>query len=128
MATATCNKDGIDECILGRPIHFDLGVVQVEPEVTQFLIAHGTPVEVLLAKHERLIPSEAMEATDHYQNLAAAPKKRMVLSVYRVGERLIWIETADGHTQTHVQSGHSLEDLLPPAATSLKDCFHNLFH
>ena len=103
MSKKTETTSALDELIRDRPIQFDCGQVPVEPNVVQHLAMHRVPADVLLAQHVRLIPSRVMCSTDHYQNLAAAPKKQMVLSVYPVGDQDIWIETEDGHAITRVK-------------------------
>ncbi len=93
----------IDALIRDRPVHFDCGQVHVEPDVAQYLAQQRVPVDVLLAQHVRLVPSRVMISTDHFQNLAAAPRKQMVLSVYPIGDQDIWVETEDGHTRTRLR-------------------------
>ena len=98
----------LDELAKERPVRFELGTVEVASDVRDHLRALGVQIESVLAWHQRLIPdADVMESSDHAINLAAAPQKRMVLSVYALGERRIgegehslWVETADGHEHT----------------------------
>ncbi|MDO6387912.1 hypothetical protein [Uliginosibacterium sp. 31-12] len=105
----------LDELAKRRPICFELGRVEVASDVRDHLRALGVQVESVLSWHQRLLPdANVMDSSDHAINLAAAPKKRMVLSVYALGEhrigegvRSLWVETADGHE-------HTVMRLLPP--------------
>jgi len=100
MTSHACKQVGFDERVYGNPIHFELGTIHADSEVLKYLEAHGVSLDGLLAKHERLIPSEAMESTDHYQNLAAAPKGQYILSAYPVADQIVWLETCEGGVQT----------------------------
>lgn len=126
MTSHACKQVGFDERIYGKPIHFELGTIHADPEVLKYLEAHGVSLDGLLAKHERLIPSEAMESTDHYQNLAAAPKKQMVLSVYQLGIKRIRLETNGNHMGTTVEFEPALEEVLHRHANPLKNLLRNL--
>ena len=97
----------LDELAKTRPICFDLGTVEVASDVRDHLSALGVQIESVLAWHQRLLPdADMMDSSDFQINLAAAPKKRMVLSVYLIGERSLWVETADGHEHTEVRFQH----------------------
>ena len=104
MSKKTEAASTINKLIRDHPVHFDCGEVHVEPDVAEYLAKQRVPVDVLLAQHVRLIPSRVMCSTDYYQNLAAAPKKQMVLTAMpTVADQDIWIETEDGHATTRVR-------------------------
>lgn len=99
----------LDELAKMRPICFELGKVEVASDVRDYLSALGVQVESVLSWHQRLLPDVTiMDSSDHQINLAAAPKKRLVLSVYAIGERSLWVETADGHELTEMRFQHPL--------------------
>lgn len=128
MTSHASTHVGFDERIYGNPIHFDLGTIHADPEVLKHLEAHGVSLDELLAKHERLLPSEAMESTDFYMNLSAAPKKQMVLSVYQVGVERVRLETTDKHVETKVGLESTLEEVLHRSANPLKNLLRRIFY
>lgn len=91
----------LDELAKKRPVRFELGRVEVASDVRDHLCTLGVQIESVLSWHQRLLPdASVMDGADHAMNCAAAPKKRMVLSVYALGDRSLGVETADGHEHT----------------------------